>query len=749
MRNVAIAVLFSISVVFGQTISLSGKVTNSAGTAIEGAVVKLFVNAKACTTKVDGMYSFSGQVGTIMNSSQIHAHSITYKNEMFIFNVAEAVPASVKLYDLRGRMVAHVFSGMLAQGVTAVPFAKEGLGQAMFIVRVTMGGKDATYTFVPANAKTFTLSAPSFTIGKLAKTVAADWLQASKTGYAANIQQITVFTGTKDITLAALTAPNFGPNVKIFDPTMAASTIQSTMDGLYSSTNEFSTQRTAYLFKPGNYSLNIRVRYYIQAYGMGMSPDEVQVTGTVESTQDGTGSFWRGLEGFSVTPTGGTSVWAVSQADPFRRMHVKGQMSLCNSGASGGFISDSKIDGTINTNCGQQFYIRNSILTGVNAGGMWNLLIQGCDNPPAENFPTGGITVVAKTPLVREKPFLVFDNASGAYSVFVPALRTNSQGTTWYNATPAGERLPIDQFFVAVAGTDNATTMNAALAQGKNLLLTPGIYLINAPLLVQRPKTVVLGLGMATLQAQNGAIPLKTADVDGITIANVLIEAGTVESPVLFQVGDSGSVADHSANPPFVFDLFIRPNGSINGRCKIGAIFNSNNTILDHCWIWRGDHGTGAGWISDTNTIRHGLVINGNDCITYGQMVEHWQKYNTLWNGNNGRQYFYQHEFNYDVPNQASFMEGTVNGKPAIKVANGVTNYEGWGIGIYSYFRQAPVTVTNAMVVPRLPGVKVHHIVTFSLDRDQGTILHAINDTGPAAKYQVKNMIRFDEYVGH
>jgi hypothetical protein len=426
-------------------------------------------------------------------------------------------------------------------------------------------------------------------------------------------------------------------------------------------------------------------------------------------------------------------------------------MSLCNSGASGGFISDSKIDGQITTGCGQQFYIRNSILNGVNAGGIWNLLIQGCDNPPAEDYPSGGITVVAKTPLVREKPYLVFDNASGAYSVFVPALRTNSQGTTWYNATPAGESLPIDQFFVAVAGTDNATTINAALAQGKNLILTPGIYMINTPILVQRPNTVVLGLGMATLQAQNGSILLKTSNAPGIIIANILYECGSgVESPVLLQAGEEGSTEDNSANPPFVFDLFARSGGSVAGTCKIAVIFNSNDLILDHSWIWRADHGTGAGWNTDTNTLKNGLVVNSNHCITYGQMVEHWQKYNTVWNGNNGRQYFYQHEFNYTVPNQASFMEGTQNGMPAIKVTSGVTNYEGWGLGIYSYFNRAPVTVTNAMEVPRVPGVKVHHIVTFSLGSDQGEILHAINDTGTTAKWTTAtHMVRFGEYVGH
>jgi hypothetical protein len=312
-----------------------------------------------------------------------------------------------------------------------------------------------------------------------------------------------------------------------------------------------------------------------------------------------------------------------------------------------------------------------------------------------------------------------------------------------------GESLPIDQFYIAIAGTDNASTINTALAQGKNLILTPGIYQTSVALLVQRPNTVVLGLGMATLQSQNGAPVLKTSDVDGITIANLLIDAGTTESPVLFQVGDSGSVADHSANPPFVFDLFIRSGGAVGGKTKIGAVFNSNNTVLDHCWIWHADHGSAAGWMGDTNTVRNGLVINGNNCITYGQMIEHWQKYNTIWNGNNGKQYFYQNEMNYDIPNQASFMEGSQLGIPSIKVTGGVTKFYGFGLGIYSYMRQAAIITTNAVEMPKVPGCEAHHIVTFALAGDKGTIMHAVNDTGPAAKNPSPAMVRFGDYVGH
>ena len=323
----------------------------------------------------------------------------------------------------------------------------------------------------------------------MSKIAAVDWLQATKSGYASYMQTIDAYTGVINITMTALsgTAPNFGPNTSIFDASMSSSSIQSVLDAAHAASSQFGTNRAAFLFKPGSYTVNIRVRYYMQAYGMGMSPEDVQVTGTVEATEDGTGSFWRGVEGFSVTPTGGNEVWAVSQADPFRRMHVKGTMLICNSGASGGFISDSKIDGTITSGCAQQFYIRNTILNGINAGGNWNFMVQGCDNPPAEGWPD-------------EWPKCCRQNAAGAretvpgvrqqlqiYSVFVPALRTNSQGTTWYNATPAGELMPIDQFYIALASTDNATTINAALAQGKNLILTPGIYVVNNTNRTRRP----------------------------------------------------------------------------------------------------------------------------------------------------------------------------------------------------------------------------------------------------------------------
>ncbi len=385
MKNATLAVLFCCFLGFGQAVNISGKIVNSTFQPVQGAVVKLFVQAMACTSKADGTYLLSGQTpGGVALPRQGYEWDIAYKNRSFLFYAAAPVSAHVSLFDSRGRVVGLLLDGMLRSGVTMVHFPLAPLGHGLYFLRARIGGSDATYPLSSIAVGGFRASGSQTSRSGLAKTESVDWLQASKAGYAASFKTIDSYTGVVNCTLSTISgAPNFGPNVKIFDPTMAMSTIQSTMSGF--STGEFSTNRVAWFFKPGSYTLNISVNFYIQAYGLGMSPEDVQITGSVQDVSgEGTGSFWRGAEGFSFTPSGGTDVWGVSQADPFRRNHVKGQLNLCTNGASGGFIADCKIDGAISTNCEQQFYLRNSAINGCNAGGVggiWNMLFQGCDNP--------------------------------------------------------------------------------------------------------------------------------------------------------------------------------------------------------------------------------------------------------------------------------------------------------------------------------------------------------------------------------
>jgi hypothetical protein len=134
------------------------------------------------------------------------------------------------------------------------------------------------------------------------------------------------------------------------------------------------------------------------------------------------------------------------------------------------------------------------------------------------------------------------------------------------------------------------------------------------------------------------------------------------------------------------------------------------------------------------NTAANGVVVNGNNVIAYGLFVEHYQQYNVLWNGNGGRTYFFQNEMPYDVPDQNDWISGTTNGFAAYQVAASVTSHEAWGLGSYCFFNRNPsVVADHAFEAPVAPNVRFHDMVIVSLGGGKGSILHVINDTGPAA----------------
>ena len=97
------------------------------------------------------------------------------------------------------------------------------------------------------------------------------------------------------------------------------------------------------------------------------------------------------------------------------------------------------------------------------------------------------------------------------------------------------------------------------------------------------------------------------------------------------------------------------------------SIVNDSNTILDDIWAWRADHGNGVGWTQ--NTANTGLIVNGDNVDAYGLAVEHFQKNEVIWNGQNGEDVFFQNEMPYDPPSQSAWMASkTFDGYPAFLV---------------------------------------------------------------------------------
>ncbi len=565
----------------------------------------------------------------------------------------------------------------------------------------------------------------------------------------------------------AWTSPNFGPNVKIFDPSMTQAQIQAAVNAIATQQipNQFGTQRYALLFQPGTYGtaaapLNFQVGYYTSVAGLGRSPGDVVVNGSIDvyNQCDANGScvalnnFWRSLSNLSINVSNNEpgcyagEFWAVSQAAPMRRVSVTGGnatlMDYCTgpSYASGGFIADSAFaGGSVINGSQQQWLIRNSNLDGW-SNGVWNQVFSGVVGAPAQCFPAvaggcGPYTTLAKSPVTREAPYLYVDPRTG-YEVFVPAVQTNSMGTTWSvpGGTP-GSAIPISQFFIAKP-TDTAAAINSALAKGLNLILTPGVYPLEAAIAINRPDTVVLGLGYPTLVPQNGAAAILVGSNEGVQISGLVVDAGPVNSPVLMKVGAASVTPAQSNDPTTLSDVFFRIGGATPGKAQTSLVVNSDDVILDDVWAWRADHGAGVGWT--LNTADTGLVVNGANVTAYGLFVEHYQKGEVVWNGANGTDIFFQNEMPYDPPSQAAWMSAPgVDGWPAFTVGAAGTNFQGYGMGSYSFFNQGvAIFAANAFVVPTnlspRSTLSMNNLLTVFLNASTGSggILNVINNTG-------------------
>ena len=549
---------------------------------------------------------------------------------------------------------------------------------------------------------------------------------------------------------------SFGDNVWFFAPEDDPEAVQKELDILWGrqETNQFGDARYSVYFLPGDYDERIqpKVGFYTQVAGLGAMPDDVSLY-TVgcdarwlgdNNNHNATCNFWRGVENLSARDF---VTWAVSQATFMRRVHLEKTMYLHdnNGWASGGFLSNSKVELAINSGSQQQWLSRNCDWN-TWIGENWNIVFAGTEEgkTPEGTWPEHAYTDVPVVEEIKEKPFLAYDEEKG-FGVYVPLMRTDAVGVDW---TP-GEFVPMEDFYIAKPFTDTAETINAALQSGKHLFLTPGIYQLTEPIVVEREGTIVLGTGLATLRSMEGNACVEVAGEAKVTLAGILFDAGPEEAEYLLSVG-SGTDAEETAaseNPEeseipqntktLLADLFFRVGGAktYNTNVKCCVKLYQDGIIGDNFWVWRADHGSGVGW--NNNRAANGILVSGDDVTIYALMVEHFQEYQTLWEGENGRIIFYQCEIPYDVPDQESWRshEGAVNGYASVKIADTVKKHEAWGLGIYLYNRDAEVELHSAMEVPEeAKDIRVHNICTVMITGNPG-MSHIINEEGEAVMH--------------
>ena len=182
-----------------------------------------------------------------------------------------------------------------------------------------------------------------------------------------------------------------------------------------------------------------------------------------------------------------------------RRAHIKGDMSLWpsppgNQWSSGGFLADSVVDGQVQSGSQQQWLSRNDTFGSWN-GSNWNMVFVGTQGAPARASP-------ARLHHRRPDP----GRAGEAVPDRSPTTAATASSCPRFAATAPGRRGPpggprdtasrCPRFHVAKPG-DSAAAINEALARGRHLLLTPGVYALSSPLPRHPPRhrRARLGLG--------------------------------------------------------------------------------------------------------------------------------------------------------------------------------------------------------------------------------------------------------------
>ena len=570
----------------------------------------------------------------------------------------------------------------------------------------------------------------------------------------------------------------FGPDVCVFNDTMSQTTIQADLNNIATQqvpvASQFDGQRYAIFFQPGTYGsaadpLVFQVGYYTEVAGLGSMPQDTVIDGAIDvfnnlctagtSDCNSDDNFWRSLsnldlnvdlpssppayappalDAYGAGCANSAEIWSASQADPIRRAIVNGNVvfqDYCasNNYASGGFVADSKVSGDLDFYGNQQYMVRNSDIGGANGcpQGLWNMVYSGVEGTPAPVF-TGQCeqnTVLSSSPVTEEEPFLYTDS-SGNYNVFVPAVQHDSSGPSWASGQEAGTSIALSKFFVASPATP-ALAITAALALGKDLILTPGVYDLDQPILVSRPDTVILGLGFATLVPQHGNAAMIVVPDSGVKLSGLIVDAGPVNSPVLLSVGVPG--ASSASDPDLIQDVFFRIGGAETTpvSATVSLLDNAGNSIIDDVWAWRADHGNAVGWT--VNKADTGVVVTGNDVTAYGLAVEHYQTDEVVWSGQGGTEIFFQNEMPYDPPSQAAWMASpTEDGYPAFLVSPNVKTFQGYGMGSYSFFNQGvAIYAVMGFQAPDTPNVKFQDVFTRFLN-GSGGINSVINGTGAA-----------------
>ena len=167
-------------------------------------------------------------------------------------------------------------------------------------------------------------------------------------------------------------------------------------------------------------------------------------------------------------------------------------------------------------------------------------------------------------PQTQEEPFLQTDAAPARTACSCPSLQQNSSGPSWASGTHRGH-VPADQRVLRRHPEHLDRGHRRGAGPGQEPAPHPGrVQHRQAPILVKRPDTVVLGLGFATLIPQNGTAAIDVAGRPAASkLSGLIFDAGPKNSPRWSSWAPRSPASCGSASDPaLVQDVFFRIGGA-------------------------------------------------------------------------------------------------------------------------------------------------------------------------------------------
>ena len=363
---------------------------------------------------------------------------------------------------------------------------------------------------------------------------------------------------------------------------------------------EFSEERYGVLLTKDAPTLAVDVGFYVQVVGVSPTLPVVQsVSAPGNGIGGATHTFFRSAERLHVTKD---SIWSTSQGCALRSIEFDGDLGFSlntQDWGSGGFATDLKVKGTLDTGIQQQFIVKQSTVGDLAvASSSWNLVFVGLEGPTPSKYDSRYTMFVPEVPRGTQKPYLLKDT-SGQWSVIVPAEQLDRTG--YDPKPPVARAIKIEDCEVWSADTESAFAAEQRRKTGRMpfkanaprstasacVIVGPGIYQIDRPITISAKGAVVLGLGFATFRCTM-VESCFNVEGDKAIVGGIVMDAA---QPDLTK--ETGALIEVTGNDVSLYDVFARIAVLEDGlfvRADVMMRIVGRGVTLDNTWLWHADH---------------------------------------------------------------------------------------------------------------------------------------------------------------